>query len=319
MKEEWLEALRRESRFACRLVRDASVLVELPEGLRGLEAEIEHILRSCGARIVEFRLEPVYGACDTVACEASYDVVLHVGHAPYVYRPIYRCGGTRVAYLPLVLEASRAEAEKLASSLEGYESIGIGYVVNYSRLAALLVSELRRRGVSVHATHLLGCYTGGLEGLEVDAYLVVGSRFHALGLGLAVHAERRILLYEPGRGLYDYTREAARVLSKRYWVASRARDARSWGVIQGSRGQCRPVLGLIVSKLLEGSGRRVRVYRVSRLARSDLDAITDVEAFVVLACPRLAVEDLDGYPRPVLVPGEVPYALGLAERVRFPW
>ena len=316
---EWARALRHEARFICRHVRGASVLVELPEGLRSLEDELERILRSCGARLVEFRLEPVYGACDTAACETNYDVVVHVGHTPYVYRPVFRCGETRVLYLPLLLEASREDAKRIASALEGYQSIGIGYAINYARLVALIAAELRRGGVRVYATHILGCYTGRLETLDAEAYLVIGSRFHALGLGLALHAERKILVYEPGGGLSDYTREAAKVLAKRYWVASRAAEARTWGVVQGSRGQCRPLLGAVVARLLESMGRRVRLYRVTRLSRSDLDSITDVEAFVVIGCPRLAVEDLGDYHRPVLVPGEVPYALGLAERIRFPW
>jgi len=206
---EWLRALRREAHFACSLARGATVLVELPEGLRFLEGEVERLLYSCGAELVEFKLEPTYGACDTVACETGYDLVVHVGHVPYVYRPILRCGRTRIVYLPLVLDASVEEVEAIAPRLDGYSSVGLGYVVNYSKLAALLARELRRRGTRVHVSHILGCYSGRLERADVEVYVVVGSGFHALGLGLATHGEKPVLLYEPGRGLRDYTRGRA--------------------------------------------------------------------------------------------------------------
>lgn len=310
----------------CRLVKGSTVLLELPEGLRGYEAQLVTDIEECGASTVVVRLEPSYGSCETLACDSDVDIVVHVGHVPYAIRPIYSCRGTRVIYIPVVVELDD-KAEKMLGKLVdyvmslGWYRVGIAYVYSYSSHAAHMANMLRRYGITAEASHILGCYFGGLESQNVDGYVVIGSRFHALGLGLAVHAEKEILLYEPDTGSYtQYTREIVRELQKRYWVASQASDARSWGIILGGRGsQCRPILSTMLVGLLRSMDRSVRVYRSDRLCRHDLDQLKNVDAFVVTSCPRIAVEDLGDYPRPVLVPGELPYALGLAERLRFPW
>ena len=309
----------------CRTVRGSTVLLELPEGLRRYEAQLASRLEECGASVV-IRLEPSYGSCETLACNSSIDIVVHVGHVPYAIRPIYACRGVRVIYVPVMAELD-VEAKKALSRLVeyvlslGWSSVGLAYVYSYSPHAAYTAGLLQREGVKVDASHILGCYFGGLDTREVDGYVVIGSRFHALGLGLAVHAEKEIILHEPGSDYYTrFTREVIHELQKRYWVAAQAREAKNWGVILGGRGsQCRPVLSTIVVGMLRAMDRRVRIYRSDRLCRQDLDQLSAVDAFVVTSCPRIAIEDLGGYHRPVLVPGELPYALGLAERLRFPW
>ena len=311
--------------YFCSIVRNKVVLLEIPEGLRSYEEPLLAKLYECGARTVAVRIEPSYGACETLACSLDFDIVVHVGHVPYALKPIHVCGKTRVVYLPVVAEVDDASArhiERLAGEIEsrGWRSAVIGYVYTFARHAVLLQRLLVNRGVRVVASHILGCYFGGLEKVDVDGAIVVGSRFHALGLGLAVHAEREVILYEPPLGHSEYTPEVRRVLQKRYWVASQAAEARLWGIVIGTRAaQCRPILVTLVEGLLRAAGRKVRLYISDRLCRYDLDQILDVEAFVVTSCPRLAIEDLGDYPRPVLVPGEVPYALGIAERLRFPW
>ena len=310
----------------CSLVRSFTVLLELPEGLRGYESRLVSSIEECGASAVVVRLEPSYGSCETLACESNVDIVVHVGHVPYAVRPIHQCRGVRIVYVPVVAELDD-KAERVLSRLVdhvvslGWSRVGLAYVYSYSLYAAYTAEMLRRNGVGVEASHILGCYFGRLESRNVDGYVVIGSRFHALGLGLAVHGEKEIVLHEPESVSYtSYTREVVRELQKRYWVASQASEAKSWGVILGGRGaQCRPVLSTIVVGLLRSMGKRVRVYRSDRLCRHDLDQLMDVDAFVVTSCPRIAVEDLGDYPRPVLVPGELPYALRLAERLRFPW
>ena len=311
----------------CRLARGSTVLLEIPEGLRTYEDALKARLEACGAASVVVRLEPTYGSCETLACSSNVDLVVHVGHVPYALRPLRECKGVRIVYVPVLAvvdEPARESVEKLAEYVasKGWSKVAIGYVYNYARHAALLSSALRRRGVHVESTHILGCYFGGLESKvgAFDAYIVVGSRFHALGLGLAIHAEKRIILYEPWAGYGDFTDEVVRELRKRYWVAASASTARTWGVILGGRSsQCRPILATLVAGMLRAAGRRVRLYISDRLCRQDLDQLQGVDAFVVTSCPRLAIEDLGDYHRPVLVPGEVPYALGLAERLKFPW
>ncbi len=302
------------------------VLVELPEGFKNLEEVLTRVLEQWGVQ-VEFRLEPSYGACETLACEAAYlgfQAVVHIGHYPYPLKPLTECRGVMVVYLPLRFRVRVEELRSILVELEDKvrgSSVAIAYIPQYEIAAQALAELLRDElGVEVEASRpILGCFFYSLEEIDVDAYLVLGSRFHAIGLGLATHGERRIILVDDG-GVADVTSDVVRVLQVRYGKVFEARDARKWGIIVGMRlGQYRPGIVERVKKLLASRGFEVRTYYSSRTIVRDLEAIKDVDAFVVTSCPRIAIEDAAGYHKPVLTPGELYYLFGIEQKIVFPW
>ena len=303
------------------------VLVELPEGFKHLEDDLASILEDMGADVA-FRLEPSYGACETLACEASllgFQVVVHVGHYPYPLYPITECNGVKVVYVPLRYPPNDSMVNKLASSVASVAKglrVAVAYTPQFELIARRLYSMLKgARDVDVvDARPILGCFFYGLERLDVNAYLVLGSRFHGLGLGLAVHAEKRIILAKETGEVDDITGFVEQVLRVRYGRVLDARDARRWGIIAGVRlGQFRPGIVERVKRILASRGFEYRVYFSARTLIRDLDSIRDVDAFVVTSCPRIAIEDASSYSRPVLTPGELYYLLGVEPRIRFPW
>ncbi|AEM38046.1 diphthamide biosynthesis protein [Pyrolobus fumarii 1A] len=333
-KLDWAAIIEREILNICESVKGKKVFVELPEGFKIYTSLIRKLLLSCGARQVAFRLEPTYGSCESMTCElhhAIFDVVLHVGHDAYPYEPLKECNGVEIIYVPVKLNVEDVDTKKLVRliidtlSEDGVDTIAIGYNTQYEKIALHVVNEVNMHGFKVLRTSpILGCFFGGLDKLEnVDAYLVFGSRFHALGLGLATHASSRIYVVDVDKySVNDYTSDAERVLRVRYGKAMEARNARKWGIIVGARkGQCRLWLVERLASLFTSRGLEYTLLYSSRTLRQDLDAIpVDVaEAFVVTSCPRLAIEDLSDYWRPVLTPGEALYALGVYDRVKFPW
>ena len=172
---------------------------------------------------------------------------------------------------------------------------------------------------------ILGCYYQPLVKSNVDAYVVVaGGYFHAVGLALALGMSKPVYRADPYTGMVENVTDIARRwLAKRYWVIRQAMNAQRFGVIVGLfPGQYRPGVVDTVTKLLKRAGRDYKLLYSERLNREYLDNLSpdDYDAFIVTSCPRLAIEDLGDYWKPVLTPGEAFMAItGRLERYRFPW
>lgn len=104
---------------------------------------------------------------------------------------------------------------------------------------------------------------------------------------------------------------------------SEAMNAKRWGIIAGvEAGQYRP---WIISRLKSLIFRKGGDYRliVARYTGADLISNIDTdwyEAFVITSCPRIPIDDVGDYHKPVLTPGEAFMALeGDLSKYRFPW
>jgi len=317
----------RETRFK-RLV------LEAPQGFVRLLPRIASFLREKlpGAKIV-YRLEPAYGLCSISLSLAQGDTgVVHVGHDYYPY-PF--CGLDGCSYrLPdnvlvvpgLYLGGDVEKLSQRVSSL-GVGRVAIGYSAQHSRLAASLAGRLQELGVEVvYVGPLLGCYFAPYLRLRgsVDAYLVVaGGTFHALGLGLSLGSGESVYRVDP----YSDSVEAVegtvrRFLAKRFWAMRAFVGARRVGIVVGLLpGQHRPGLVNALTALLKRHGIEYDLILVEHLSRELLDNLgpNEYDAYVVTSCPRLAVDDLGDYWKPVLAPGEAVAALRGGRDYIFPW
>ncbi len=315
------------------------VLLEAPQGLvQFLPGLARHVERLFGVE-ARYRLEPSYGLCSLGLREAEeLDAALvHVGHDYYPYplcpgrRCIYRLPG-RVVLVPGEYLGGDPEAlaEEAAAELPRGARVALARPSQHRGLAERLREALRRRGLRVEAVEpIVGCYFANLlrHRGRVDAYLVAaGGWFHALGLGLALAGEGpRVLRLDPYTGaVEDAAPMVSRTLAKRFWVMQRFAEARRVAVIAGLLpGQHRPGMVEALVRLLRRSGREADIVYAERLSRELLDNLNprSYDAYIVTSCPRLAIEDLGDYWKPVLAPGEALVVLleGRPSRYLFPW
>ncbi len=316
------------------------IVLEAPQGfVRLLPRLVERLRRRFGVEVV-YRLEPSYGLCSVslAALEAlgPGTVLVHLGHDFYPYPLCWRgrCrhglpSGVYVVVGEYLGGDAEALAEAAVEALGRGASVALGYSVQHRGLARRLVGELERRGVRVvYSGPVLGCYYARLLRLRgrVGAFLVLaGGVFHSLGLGLALGGGERVLRLDPYTGrAEDIGGVVARVLAKRYWAMTRLMEARSVAVIAGLLpGQNRPGIVEALTRLLEKRGMEYDIVYAERLTRELLDNLNpgSYDAYIVTSCPRLAIDDLGDYWKPVLTPGEALVVLreGRPTRYIFPW
>ncbi len=299
------------------------VLIQLPEGLKPLAARLAERLQEATGVEVFVSGDPCYGACDLALQQKKQldaDLLIHVGHAEIP-------GGSvsdDVIYVEArsdeKIERPLAEALKL---LNDEKNVGLVASVQHLHLLKPAKETLERAGKTVwvgeasgklsHDGQLLGCdYSSALSvGSKVDAFLVVaGGDFHALGVSLSTG--KKTIVVDP----YQQTaRDAARLVDKimrqRYATILKFKETKKVGIIVGLKsGQTNVALARRLKTLLEESGKTCTLLASTELVPESIESFTDLEGFVEVACPRIAIDDRSCYHRPLVNPEEALIAIG---------
>lgn len=308
------------------------ILVHAPDGLKPLYKCVEAALSSLEASLY-YSASPGYGACDIPFEEAEslgVDLLLHLGHLKYFqhgYEP-----PVRVVYAPVYRNPSLGAGllEELARILEGrgVRVITVSSTLIEAKIRDFIARHLSSIGFKLYniSSPILGCLYSHVTRYDevVDAHLVVaGGVFHPLGLALS--SSKPVLALDPYREeAWWVNSEAYRVLKKRYMRIYEAMNTGNRvGLIIGARiGQYRP---LLVDKLVDLASRRgYRVYKItsSYLDQERLIAVDNalgLDFYVVTSCPRLPIDDLSDFYKPVLTPGEFIMLLTGLDKYIYPW
>ncbi|HTT25542.1 MAG TPA: diphthamide synthesis protein, partial [Thermoplasmata archaeon] len=199
--------------------------------------------------------------------------------------------------------------------------IGLVGSVQHLDLVPALAEAIRATGREVrydsgdhrlaYAAQALGCnYTGAERtAAQVDSLVFVGTgRFHPLGLALAV--DRPVYSLDPLQGTLEPPIDRAALIRSRQLLVASVMDARRWGILVSSfPGQHRGGMAQALRARARSHGRSAEILVFGRLDPSDLVG-RDVDAYVSTACPRIALDDVDLYPKPLVTPPEFLMALG---------
>ena len=144
--------------------------------------------------------------------------------------------------------------------------------------------------------------------------LFIGSgNFHPLGIKLFSKAP--VLALDPYnseiRSMDEY---ADRILRIRFARITKAGTAKKWGIIVSSKeGQYRMSLAKELKKILENHGMEAYIILADNINPDILLPYMELEAFVVSACPRIAIDDSQMYKKPLLTPQELEIVLNKRE------
>lgn len=107
---------------------------------------------------------------------------------------------------------------------------------------------------------------------------------------------------------------ADRILRIRFARITKARSAKKWGILVSSKeGQYRMALAKEIKKTLEENGMEAYIILVDNVNPDVLLPYLELEAFVVSACPRIAIDDSQMYKKPLLTPQELEIVLDKRE------
>ncbi len=303
------------------------VMVQSPAGLRREAIALAEFLEGEGMEVI-LHGNVNYGACDPADHEARLlgcDALLHLGHSmipmslevPTVFIPAF-------AKVDVVkaLEKNLSEIRRLG------RRIGVTTTVQHVNQLETAGRFLEAKGFQVVTGsgdsrvqwpgQVLGCNFSAAR-VEVDGLLFIGSGyFHPLGVALAV--KRPVLAINPYSGDALWMEgEVERTIRRRWAMIALAMDAESFGVVVSTkRGQLRLAEAKRVLSLLRESGRKARLIAMNNIRYPELEGFGhEFDAYVVVACPRVPIDDAGNWRKPVLTPREVEMMLGLREGYEF--
>jgi 2-(3-amino-3-carboxypropyl)histidine synthase len=345
LKEPYLIEIEREK---VKRVRSSSIiLVQLSDGLKQYSYNVVECLEGINpnAKIV-IDISPTFGACDlhveTVKA-LEPDLIIHIGHNMYPNKlgsvPHIEGILEKTIFIPgySTRKISNSIIDRLVSILHelGARKVSIVGTIQHVRELPEIAINLRHKGIEsiipkprfseMEGGQVLGCDYSAINIAEkiVDAHILVsGGSFHYLGALLS--SSKPIVKIDPYSENVVYEAEARdRMLKRRYYKILQALDAKSFGLIIGAKsGQYRPWLTNAIESILESKGKSYKRFIVASLSREVLLNIDSsyIDAYIVTSCPRLPIDDLNDFHKPVLTPGEAIMAITQNySQYRFPW
>ena len=319
------------------------VLLTAPDGLKKIYNCIRDYFLSKELDIdLYFSSSPSYGSCYISMGELELvkpDIVIHIGHNEY---PLTSMNFKHKAlYIPAFYKRTpqREELEELYQTVtsKGFKNIGLIASIQHVKILDKIKEFLESKGINIHLGksmynqmfpgQILGCEYSGLISIidKIDVVLVVsGGRFHALGAYLVTR--KPIIIYDPYSGrVVDYTRDAVKMYAKRLYLVEHVRTSnyKRVGLIIGvTPGQYREELAKNLYKLSKEKGFEP-YFIVSEYVNEDrlisIDNALNLDFYVVTSCPRVPIDDITGFYKPVLTPGEYLMVLNNIRKYVFPW
>ena len=300
-------------------IKPKKVLVQLPEGIKQNAIEIAELIESLGIEVI-FSGETVWGGCSIALQEAealNVDLIVHFGHAKFIDSnfPILYIEVKDELDLKPLLEKSLKELKKFKKISLSYSIQHRHDIENIKKFYEKNGKEVflsKKQGLVEYEGHIVGCQYRGLQSIEkdVDAFIVIGNNFHSMGAALTV--DKPVILIDVYNdevrnmeGLKD------KILKQRVISIEKLREAKNVGIIiEIKPGQKFGSPKLLINKLKE-KGKNPIVITMSELTPDKIMNFYNIDAFIELACPRIAIDDFAKYPRPILTFKEALVALGI--------
>ncbi|MDP8003374.1 MAG: diphthamide biosynthesis enzyme Dph2 [Caldisphaera sp.] len=325
-------------------IKGKTALIQLPDGMKQFSLQITKCVKERFSIDSIISIENTYGACDLQYNQIfkiiKPDLIMHIGHSPY---PEYLASKSvnpdnrnwQIIYVKALskLQLTEEIIDKASELLKekSLRTISIALTSQHTHLYSFLYNELEKRGFKVKKSNgfqpyyepgqILGCDFRASIFRDSEGYVFLGGgEFHPLGLYLAtLKPVIQIDLYS--NRVVDFTPIGYKYYKQRLFKVSQAMDANHWGIIIGLKtGQYRPYIINIIIKMLKGKDYVLLLAEnINELSLRSIDNDW-FDAFAITSCPRIPIDDLLYYDKPILTPGEAYMALNKKlDRYLFPW
>ncbi|MDI6643812.1 MAG: diphthamide biosynthesis enzyme Dph2 [Methanobacteriaceae archaeon] len=294
----------------------AKIALQFPEGLKVHATSIADEIESKTNSKVIILGDACYGACDIADQEMMnlVDIIVHFGHTPLPLN--YKIPVIFVeAYSRINIEDS---IKKSLKNLDGYNNIGLVTTTQHLNVLKKMKTILEKKGKKVFLKkgigtsegQVLGCNFSAIKNLPVDAYLFVGSgNFHPLGIKL--FTKKPVIIADPYMGdVRSIDEFSDKILRVRFAKIVKASEANNFGIVVSSKeGQFRLELAYHLKEMIQKSGKKAVIIMMNSINPTLLMAYRELDAFVITACPRIAIDDANMYEKPLLTPQELEVVL----------
>jgi len=300
-------------------IKPKKVLVQLAEGIKQNALEISERIKALGIEVI-FSGETSWGGCSIALQEAealNVDLIVHFGHAKFIDTNF------PVLYIEVKDELNlKPLLEKSLKELKNFKILGLSYSIQHRHDIENIkkfyednekeVILSKKQGLVEYEGHIVGCQYRGLQVIEknVDAFVIIGNNFHSMGAALSV--EKPVILldvYNDEVRSMDGLRE--KILKQRAISIEKLKEAENVGIIiEVKPGQKFGEPKFLIDKL-EEQGKKCIVITMSELTPDKIMNFYNIDAFIELACPRIAIDDFAKYGKPILTFKEALVALGV--------
>lgn len=297
-----------------------NVGLQFPEGLKMQAVKIAREIESQTDATVIISGDPCFGACDVsdYKMKGSVDLIVHYGHTPlplkYEVPTIFVEAFSKIDV--------KKDLEKSLEYLKDYSKIALVTTTQHLHLLNEIKDYLEDNGKEVvlgsspstRKGQVLGCNFSSIKNLDAEIFLFIGSgNFHPLGIYLFTKSP--VLALDPyNNEIREMEEYADRILRIRFARITKAGSAKRWGILVSSKeGQYRMALAKETKKLLEDNGMEAYIILVDNVNPDVLLPYIELDAFVVSACPRIAIDDSQMYKKPLLTPQELEIVLNKRE------
>ena len=293
-----------------------TVGLQFPEGLKMQAVKIANVIEENTEAEVIISGDPCYGACDVSDSKMKgyVDLIVHYGHTPLPLKydvPVYFVEAYSNVNIKPILE-------EVLEMLDDYSKIALVTTTQHLNRLNEIKDFLEDNGKEVvlgsskstRKGQVLGCNFSSIKNLDAEIYLFIGSgNFHPLGIHL--FTKQKVLAVDPyNNDIREMEEYADKILRIRFARITKAREARKWGIIVSSKeGQYRMKLAREIKKQLREEGHEAHIIMVDNVSPDVLLPYMELDAFVVTACPRIAIDDSQMYKKPVLTPQELEIVL----------
>jgi len=303
------------------------VLLQLPDGLRPVAISIAEALRKLTNAEVILNGDSCYGACDLALSQAEIieaDLIVHYAHSKLLQStPI------PVIYIEAFMDFDLdVLIDKAIPHMKDWKNIGITGTIQHIHKLEDIAETLKGVGYNPiipegiekipYPGQVLGCdYTTAASISEqVDGYLFIGAgRFHPIGLTMTTG--KPVVMANPykmeSETLPDST--IMQVAKKRMAAITAAKQASLYGIVVTMKpGQYRLTQAHDLQEKLVEQGKRGYIIFLNDAGSIQLGNFTEPEAFIITACPRLAIDGISNINRPLITVRE---ALIMLEELRW--
>lgn len=297
--------------------RDAKTVgLQFPEGLKMQATQIAKLIEANTEATVIISADPCFGACDVTDSKMKgfVDLIIHYGHTPLPLKyevPVYFVEAYSNIDIKPILKAS-------LEKLKDYTKIGLVTTTQHLNRLNEIKDFLEDNGKEVvlgsskntRKGQVLGCNFSSIKGLDAEVYLFIGSgSFHPLGIHL--FTKERVLAVDPyNNEIREMDEFADKILRIRFARITKAKSAKKWGIIVSSKeGQYRMKLAMDIKKQIEDEKMEAYILVLDNINPDALLPYLDLDAFVVTACPRIAIDDSQMYKKPLITPQELEIVL----------
>ncbi|MBU7030128.1 MAG: diphthamide biosynthesis enzyme Dph2 [Theionarchaea archaeon] len=274
------------------------ITVQAPEGLKRRALEIAGFLENEGYTVF-ISADPCYGACDL---KVYGDLLIHVGHTeiyppqiPAIFVNVY----DDFDFIPVLKKTLHVIPRTVGLLTTAQHRQQLPKV--FSFLEENGIQPVLGRGVRTQFEgQILGCDLTAAVCIQdkVEAFLYLGTGvFHPLGAALATR-KNVFCVYNQVEKV-----DPQKLLRKRHALIFAASLGHTFGIIMSTkRGQLRKKEALKIREYLKKKGKTTYMFIADEIRP---EILYGCDAYVICACPRIALDDALKFDNPVLTCKEV--------------